>query len=323
MHFRTPPDRYKGHGAYAKKQTACHLRYENNGKRQKMDTIRAYAKLMRVHHYIKNILVFAALGCSGQLFCLDKLRAALAGFAAFCMVSSVVYIVNDIRDAERDRRHPAKQNRPIASGKISARNGCILVIVLLATAAVCHALAFCPAAAALPALYVALNLGYSFGLKDLPLVDVAILASGFLLRMMYGAVITHVHISNWLYLMVIDLAFYFSLGKRRNELRRIADGTTRKVLACYSLDFLDKSMHMCLTLANVFYALWCMDASTIFHYGTSLVFTVPIVLLATMRYSMDVERESDGDPVEVLLGDWVLMALCLACFLTLFVILYF
>ena len=76
-----------------------------------------------------------------------------------------------------------------------------------------------------------------------------------------------------------------------------------------SLDFLDKSMHMCLTLANAFYALWCMDTSTVSHYGISLVFTVPIVLLATMRYSMDVERESDGDPVEVLLGDWVLMAL--------------
>ncbi len=308
-------------------KAAAHMQtgrlHTNDGKRQKMETIRTYAKLMRVHHYIKNILVLAALGCSGRLFCLDKFMAALAGFAAFCMVSSVIYIINDIRDAERDRHHPVKRNRPVASGKISVRNAWILVVILLAAAAVFHALTFCPAAAALPALYVALNLGYSFGLKDLPLVDVSILVSGFLLRMMYGAAITDVYISNWLYLMVIDLAFYFSLGKRRNELRRISDGATRKVLACYSLDFLDKSMHMCLTLANAFYALWYMDTSTVSHYGISLVFTVPIVLLATMRYSMDVERESDGDPVEVLLGDWVLMALCLANFLTLFVILYF
>ena len=295
MHFQINLDGCEGRGAHADRETA-HKRWDEAED----------AKLMRVHHYIKNILVLAALGCSGRLFCLDKFMAALAGFAAFCMVSSVIYIINDIRDAERDRHHPVKRNRPVASGKISVRNAWILVVILLAAAAVFHALTFCPAAAALPALYVALNL-----------------VSGFLLRMMYGAAITDVYISNWLYLMVIDLAFYFSLGKRRNELRRISDGATRKVLACYSLDFLDKSMHMCLTLAYAFYSLWCMDTSTVSHYGISLVFTVPIVLLATMRYSMDVERESDGDPVEVLLGDWVLMALCLANFLTLFVILYF
>ena len=99
-----------------------------------------YLKLMRVHHYIKNLLVFAALACSGQFFNIQKLLAGFAGFAAFCMVSSVVYIVNDIRDKEKDQKHPTKRNRPIAAGTVSVRNAWILAAVLLIAAAVCNGL---------------------------------------------------------------------------------------------------------------------------------------------------------------------------------------
>ena len=120
-----------------------------------------YLKLMRVHHYIKNGLVFAALACSGKLFVWDKLSAGLLGFAAFCLISSVVYIVNDIRDVEKDRKHPAKSKRPIAAGKISARNAWMLAAVLLAAAVVCNALTFNLPATILLALYLVLNLAYS------------------------------------------------------------------------------------------------------------------------------------------------------------------
>lgn len=287
-----------------------------------MGKVKTAMRLARVRHYIKNLLVLAALGCSGQLFSMDRLPAVLAGFAAFCAASSVIYIVNDIRDAERDRLHPVKRNRPIASGEVPVKSAWGLAALLALAAVFFQVLTRRPQAAALLALYAGLNLAYSFGLKNVPLVDVAVLSSGFLIRMVYGAWVAEVEISNWLYLTVIDLAFYFSLGKRRNELRR-SGGAARKVLAYYSGEFLDKSMHMCLTLANAFYALWCMDAGTVSRYGTSLLFTVPIVLLITMRYSMNVEKESDGDPVEVLLGDWPLLAMCLVCFLTLFFILYF
>lgn len=286
--------------------------------------IKEYIKLMRMHHYIKNLLVFAALACSGQFFQRDRLKAALAGFAAFCMVSSVVYIVNDIRDREKDRLHPAKRNRPIASGRIPEKNACALAAALAVGAAVCNALVFTPLSSLLLGLYLVLNLAYSFGLKHVPLLDVTILTSGFLLRMIYGAIITQVDISNWLYLTVIALAFYFSLGKRRNEIVRLSDGgESRPVLRHYSVGFLDKNMYMCLALANVFYALWCMDEATVSHYGVSLVFTVPLVLLICMKYSMDIEGNSDGDPVEVLLHDWALVVLCLVYFSTMFAILYF
>lgn len=281
-----------------------------------------YLKLMRVHHYIKNFLVFAALACSGQLFNMEKLIAGLAAFVAFCMVSSVVYIVNDIRDQEKDRRHPTKCRRPIAAGTVSVRNAWILAGVLLVIAAACNALRFHLGSTLLLVLYFVLNLAYSFGLKNVPIVDITILVSGFLIRVLYGALVTDIVISNWLYLTVIAVAFYFALGKRRNELRQLGSGETRAVLKAYPVNFLDKNMGMCLTLANVFYALWSMDENTVSAYGNNLVFSVPIVLLITMKYSLNIEGESDGDPVEVLLHDKVLLVLCLIYLLTMFAILY-
>lgn len=282
-----------------------------------------YIKLMRPHHYIKNFLVFAALACSGQLFDLEKLTAGAAAFVAFCMTSSIVYIINDIRDKEKDQKHPTKCKRPIAAGTVSVKGACCLAVVLLMIAAACNALSFHRTSTLLLILYLLLNLAYSFGLKNVPIVDVTILVAGFLIRILYGAVVTGITISNWLYLTVIAISFYFALGKRRNELKHISAGETRKVLEAYPVSFLDKSMGMCLTLANAFYALWSMDERTIASYNNSyLVFTVPIVLLITMKYSLDIEGDSDGDPVEVLLHDKVLLALCVLYLAVMFAILY-
>ncbi|MBQ8228810.1 MAG: decaprenyl-phosphate phosphoribosyltransferase [Clostridia bacterium] len=282
-----------------------------------------YLKLMRVHHYIKNLLVFAALACSGQFFNKEKLLSGTLAFISFCMISSVVYIVNDIRDREKDRKHPTKCNRPIASGKVSVKNAWIVACVLFIVACVCNYFVFNAASSVLLLLYFLLNLAYSFGLKNVPIADLAILVSGFLIRILYGAIVTDIVISNWLYLTVIAIAFFFSLGKRRNELKQIGNGETRKVLKAYPINFLDKSMNMCLTLANVFYALWSMDDNTMAHYNNQyLIFTVPIVLLITMKYSMTIEGESDGDPVEVLLHDKVLLLLCGVYAAAMFFILY-
>ena len=282
-----------------------------------------YLKLMRVHHYIKNFLVFAALACSGQLFNLEKLKTGIAAFISFCMISSVVYIINDICDVEKDRKHPTKCKRPIAAGTVSVKRAWGLAIILLLIAIACNGVIFHMASTLLLALYLILNLAYSFGLKNVPIIDVTILVAGFLIRILYGAFVTEITISNWLYLTVSALAFYFALGKRRNELKQIGNGETRQVLKAYPVNYLDKNMGMCMTLANVFYALWSMDKNTMSFYNNEyLIFTVPIVLLITMKYSLNIERESDGDPVEVLLHDKVLLILCILYLVVMFVILY-
>lgn len=286
--------------------------------------MKAYFKLMRVHHYMKNFLVFAALACSGQIFNLEKLFDCFLGFLSFCFVSSIVYIINDIRDVDKDKQHPTKCNRPIASGKVSLKEAWVLVVILLLLASVCNGLVFGVYSSLVIVLYLLLNLGYSFGLKNIPLVDLIILVTGFLLRVLYGALVTNIVISNWLYLTVITVAFYFALGKRRNELKKNDNAVkTRKVLKAYPMNFLDRNMYMCQALTNMFYALWCMDEKTMSFYNNKyLILTVPIVLLITMKYSMNIEGDSDGDPVEVLLHDKILLALCTTYLAAMFVILY-
>lgn len=282
-----------------------------------------YLKLMRVHHYMKNLLVFAALVCSGQLFVPAKLCAGVLGFFAFCATSSAIYIINDIRDCEKDRRHPTKCRRPIASGAVSVRNAACLAVVLFVLAALFIAPVFKLSAVLLLLLYIVLNLAYSFGIKNVPIADITVLAAGFVIRVIYGAQLTEIIISNWLYLAVFAMSFYLALGKRRGELIQVADGDTRSVLKAYPLDFLNRNMTMCLTLGNVFYALWSMDqVTTAFYHNRLLIFTVPIVLLITLKYSLTIDTASDGDPVEVLIHDRALLLLVLLYLAVMLGILY-
>ncbi len=268
----------------------------------------AYLKEMRVHHYVKNLLVLFPLLFSGQFFERERMVSAGIAFLAFCFVSSAVYVLNDIRDAEKDRLHPKKKLRPIASGAISMKCAWLLFGVLVVLCAVCTAAAFSVAGAFVMALYFLLNVLYSFGAKNIPIADICILVSGFVLRILYGAIVTGCTISSWLYLTVTVISFYLALGKRRGELRRGCE--TRNVLRFYTPGFLDKNMSMFLAMANVFYALWSADTKNIkASHPQFLVWTVPAVMLLSLRYSFDVESESDADPVEVLVHDRLLISL--------------
>ena len=270
-----------------------------------------YLKLMRVHHYLKNVLIFLPLVFSQNLFDLTLLKKTILGFFAFSILSSIVYIVNDIQDVEKDRKHPTKCKRPIASGAVSVKEAYILAVVIAVIGITLNYFA-CGVNLlgwGFVLLYVGLNFAYSMGLKNLPIIDITILVSGFLIRVLYGSAVTAIEVSNWLYLTVISMSFYLGLGKRRNELD--AQGSkSRKVLKFYNHDFLDKNMYMCLGLTIVFYSLWCVDSTTIERYSNSnIVWTVPLVMLICMKYSLNVEGNSDGDPVSVLLKDKILMGM--------------
>lgn len=284
--------------------------------------IKYYIKEMRVHHYIKNLLVFVPLACSGQFFIYGKLITSIYAFLSFCFISSAIYFINDIRDIEKDRNHPTKCNRPIAAGQISVKSAIVFTVFLIAVAIVFNVLCFNIYSSLLLLLYFAINLGYSFGLKNIPLLDIAILVAGFLIRALYGSVVTDIQISNWLYLVIISVAFYLGLGKRRNELTKQGEDT-RKVIKKYPFAFLDNNMYMCMALIFVFYALWTVDEKTIAVYHTSgLIWTVPVVMLIFMKYSLTVEGNSDGDPVEVLIHDKILVGLCVLYLILMFVLLY-
>ena len=263
-----------------------------------------YLRLLRPKHYVKNVLVLLPLFFSGRFFERMPLCVGLLGFAAFCLLSSLVYIVNDLRDAPADRLHPTKCRRPIASGAVGVPSALALAAALGAAVLLLGILARFPAGSWLcMGVYLLVNLGYSFGLKNVPILDVALLVSGFLLRVLFGASVTGITISNWLYLTVVSISFYLALGKRRGELRRQSD-TARPVLRYYNDAFLSRNMSSCLTLAVVFYSLWSVDEA---NAGTHLVWTVPLVLCLCLKYSLTVEGNSDGDPVEVIYGDKFLL----------------
>ena len=275
--------------------------------------MRHYIRLIRPIHWIKNLLILLPLLCSGQFLQRDRLIPGILAFFAFSLLASSIYIINDVRDRDNDRKNPSKCTRPIASGAVSVPSALTLFGLMLVLALVCGIFANKTQALcwAVFLLYFFLNLVYSFGGKNVPLLDIAILVSGFLLRVVYGGIVTGIPLSHWLCLTVTAASFYLSLGKRRGELLKNPDNP-RPVLRYYSRDFLEKNMYRSVALAIVFYALWTVDASSVSRFGTTaLVWTVPLVILNFMRYSLIVEDKTDGDPVEVILHDVPLLLLAL------------
>ena len=269
-------------------------------------------KLMRPKHWLKNLLIFIPIVFSKQLLEIGAPVRAVGGFFAFSFLASAIYVLNDIRDVESDRQHEVKRNRPIASGEVGICDAYILAIVLVVAAFLLnYTVSTGTKALFLLLTYFAVNLAYSFGLKHIPFVDIALLVLGFLIRVLYGAAVIDGNVSHWVSLTVIALSFYLSLGKRRNELLKSnGQAVTRRVLKFYSISFLDKFMYLCLSIAIVFYALWSADEEIILKFHTDkLIWTVPLVILLMMKYSADVESDSHGDPVDVITHDRILLLL--------------
>ena len=271
-----------------------------------------FIKLIRMKHWLKNFLVYLPIFFSLNLFNIDYLLLTTLAFIVFCFTSSIVYILNDISDIEKDRLHPVKKFRPLASGEISKKQAYAIIAILAAIIAVIMLFFFSKTnnifVILIPLIYIILNILYSKKLKNVPIIDVVILVSGFVLRVMYGGVAINVEVSKFLYLMIIFGSFYLGFGKRRNEIIKNGD-KSRKVLSLYNKEFLDKNMYVCLGLAIVSYSLWCVDPTTIQRIGNDYLFwTIPIVMVILQLYSLNIEGNSHGDPIEVVLADKKLIA---------------
>ncbi len=269
---------------------------------------KAYLRLIRPAHWLKNVLVLVPVCFAGELLGNDPMVLG-AAFLAFSFTASAVYVFNDIQDVERDRNAPPPRcNRPIASGVVSVRQAWIAFAVLVVLSLLSQVLVGSVSGGLLLLFYAVLNIAYSKGLKAVPIVDVAILASGYVFRVLYGGLVCGITISSWLYLTILAASFYMGLGKRRGEMTQLKPGGVssqqRAVLKFYSYAFLDKMMYLFLALANVFYALWAREAQP------GMLLTVPILWLMCMKYALDIEGDdSDGDPMEVILKDRVLIVL--------------
>ena len=261
-----------------------------------MKKIKSYLKLIRVKHYIKNFLIFIPV-VFAHAITRPNIKSSLFGFFAFSFMASTIYIINDIKDVKNDRLHPTKRNRPIASGAVSIFEANILAFIMFSLSLLMNYFVKDQIVSySILITYFCLNLFYSFGVKKWPIFDILLLVSFYILRIYYGGAVVDVVVSDWLFLTVTFGALYLTFGKRRNEFIRSKD--TRDVLKFYNEDFLDKFMYLSLALTLVFYSLWVIEQKIKY-----LPFSVIIIFAIFLKYSLIVEGESDGDPIEVLFKD--------------------
>jgi 4-hydroxybenzoate polyprenyltransferase len=276
-----------------------------------MKRLLAFIELLRPHQWVKNVFVLVGL-VFGHAWRDPALAAAAVGATvAFCLASGAVYAFNDARDAARDREHPDKRRRPVARGAVSPREA--MVLSALSSIAALAVAAFVDGrVAAIVAAYLALSAAYSLGLKHVPVADVALIAAGFMLRLLAGTAGIGIEPSVWLLVCGFLLTLFLGFAKRRAELERLADdaGRHRAVLESYSIAFLDRAIFICVVGMIAAYAWYALAADTARLHGTPwLILTVPWVLLGTSRYLYRLRsRGGGGDPAVEIVRDPLLAA---------------
>src|SRR3954464_15917859 len=274
---------------------------------------------LRPSQWTKNLIVFAALlfgqhGGGPAFVDPQAISHAVAAFAIFCGLSGVFYLINDVADREKDRVHPLKRRRPIASGAVSPSLA-IGTAVILAAGALAGAYALRPAFALVALTYVALLALYSGPLKHVVIIDVLTIAIGFVLRAVAGGVAIDVRIDHWLLILTILLALFLALSKRRHELVMLADGATghRPILEEYSPYLLDQMIAVVTASTLMAYIIYATSPETAEKFGTSLLgLTIPFPLYGIFRYLYLVHQKAGGgSPSELLLADRPLL-LCVA-----------
>ena len=248
-----------------------------------------YLELIRIKHWIKNCLLFLPLFFS-KTYQIKKVSEVFIGFIVFSFAASFIYIINDIKDLEKDRLHPYKKNRPLPSKKITIKSAIVLACFLLFFSILINVkLQF--KSTFLILLYILLNLFYSFGLKNFPILDVLLLISGFIIRIYYGALIIDVEVSKWLFLTVFCTAMFLGFGKRKKEIE-IHSSSKRKVLKEYNVDYLNNIMNVSVTLSIVFYSLWALEQS-----NTIIIYTIPIIIIIFLEYLYSYQKSNNDDPI--------------------------
>jgi 4-hydroxybenzoate polyprenyltransferase len=275
-----------------------------------MSLPRALLASLRPHQWTKNLVVLAALAFSKHLFDGDAVVRAAMAFATFCVLSGAVYLVNDLVDLERDRLHPSKRSRPLASGALPVSTARAATAFLLALGLVAS-WGLGPGFFACALSYLALNLAYSFALKDVVILDVLAIAIGFVVRAVAGALAIQVVFSDWLLVCTILLALFLALAKRRHELATLENAAGhRQALAEYSPYLLDQMIAVVTASCLTAYAFYTLAPETVEKYRTArLALTIPFVIYGIFRYLYLVHRkEQGGSPSDVLLADWPLLA---------------
>ena len=284
-------------------------------------------KLLRPKHWIKNGFIFLPLFFSGNITDTEKIINAIIAFVAFCLLASSIYIINDWKDREKDRLHPTKRFRPLASGKIKANHALALSALLLLTAfLIIQNYLWDPITVALFAIYLVQNLLYTFKLKDIAIVDITIISTGFVLRILIGGVVTDTPLSQWIILMTFLLSLFLALAKRRDDLLLYerTDQSMRKSLGNYNLAFVDSSMSITAAITVVSYIMYTQSPEVIARLGNHIYLTSIFVILGILQYlKLTQVGELSSSPVRLLFKSILLQLIIGAWILSFVLLLYF
>ena len=297
----------------------------------------AYLKLLRPKDWAKNLFLFIPLFFAGQLEHWEIYPKLFLGFLAFSFVASSIYIINDYRDIEDDKKHPVKSNRPLASGAVS-KTAAIIICSLLLLAGFGIAFFIEDKFLLVIGIYFLLNLGYSFGLKTIPILDIIIVATGFVLRVKGGAVIADLPVSEWLNIMIFLLALFMAIGKRRDDvLLKLSSGTDmRKSIKGYNLEFLNVILSLVCAVIIVAYFMYTMSPEVkekIANMGGNvkpgignayrLYYTCLFVLAGIMRYLQIIfVQAASGSPTKILYKDRFIQITLLLWIISFYLIIY-
>ncbi len=291
-----------------------------------MDKIKNYIALIRYHQYVKNLFIFLPLFFVGQFSNLDLLLNDIIAFVAFSFAASSVYILNDFLDIEEDKKHPRKKLRPLASGLVSKRSAFLIMGLMFFTAIIIIGMLSLKACFVLLA-YVILNLGYCFYLKHIPIVDISIIATGFILRLFIGSIVTDVPLSNWIVIMTFLLALFLALAKRRDDvLLFMKTGTKmRKVIDGYNIQFIDNSMTIMASVIIVSYILYTTSVKVMERVQSEYLYLTSLfVLLGVLRYlQISIVENNSGSPTKIMLKDKFIVLTLLGWALSFVFIIYF
>ena len=270
-----------------------------------MSRIFDFINLARPHQYVKNGFIFLPLFFGAKFYDIPVLVSCLLAFVSFSLLSSCVYVINDLQDIEADRQHPVKKHRPLASGKVSRMQG-MMFAAILGIGCLCLCSLLRVEAVGLMLTYLLLNLCYSYKLKHIAILDVVIISLGFVIRVFVGTVQAGVAISHWIVLMTFLLAMFLALAKRRDDLLVSANGAkTRKCLDGYSFEFVSLSMIFMAAVTIVSYIMFTALPEVSLRYGTEYLYLTTFwVLLGLLRYlQITFVEERSGSPTKVLIKD--------------------
>lgn len=270
-----------------------------------------YLQLIRLKQWIKNVFVLAPLLFSFQFTDFSCVFRAMLTFLAFSFVASAHYILNDILDKEKDALHPFKKNRPIASNRISIREACFWVVGLILAAFFCLYVLGMLKVAGVIFLYFMMNILYSWQFKNIVLLDVFIIALGFVLRVYAGAWAIHVGVSGFIFMTTLFLSLFLGFAKRKGELVRLGS-VSRKVLKEYGQEMLNSFLSVTIALTIMSYAMWTMETSTRANLGTHrMIYSIVFVIYGMFRYLYILDKYAHSeDPTENLYRDKVLLLIC-------------